>query len=82
MAKEKMEQKELSQEYWAYVKRQFRKNKRALFSAYFVSFMAFIAIFADFLANDKPIACKYKGEVYFPIIKSYGVSFGVSKWNE
>lgn len=82
MAKEKMVQNEVSQEYWAYVKRQFRKNKRALFSAYFVGFMAFIAIFADFLANDKPIACKYKGAVYFPIIKSYGVSFGISKWNE
>ena len=80
MAKEKTEQKEVSQEYWAYVKRQFKKNKRALYSAYFVGFMAFIAIFADFLANEKPIVCKFQGKTYFPIIKSYGVSFGVTRW--
>lgn len=68
------------QAYWSYVKRQFRKNKRALYSAYFVGFLAFIALFADFLANEKPIIAKYQGITYFPIAKSYSVSLGLSKW--
>jgi hypothetical protein len=39
MAKEKIEKNtDSEQAYWSYVKRQFRKNKRALFSAYFVAF--------------------------------------------
>jgi peptide/nickel transport system permease protein len=37
-------------------------------------------LFADFLSNDKPIACSYKGNTYFPIAKSYGVSLGIAKW--
>lgn len=71
---------DLSQSYWAYVKRQFRKNKRALYSLYFVFGLASIAVFADFLANDKPIVAKYDGEWHFPVFKEYGVSMGVAKW--
>jgi len=78
---EREEVVELKQDYWAYVKRQFKKNKRALFSLYFVAFIVLIALFADFLANDKPIYCKYKGESYFPVLKSYAVDLGISKWN-
>lgn len=81
MAKEKIEKNtDSEQAYWSYVKRQFRKNKRALFSAYFVAFLAFIALFADFLANEKPIVAKYQGVTYFPIAKSYSVNLGLSKW--
>jgi peptide/nickel transport system permease protein len=71
---------EQSQAYWSYVNRQFRKNKRALFSMYVVAFLAFIAVFADFLANEKPIWCSYKGQSYFPILKSYGVDLGLTQW--
>lgn len=66
--------------YWAYVKKQFKKNKRALYSAYFVGIMAFIALFSDFIANDKPLYCKIDGKSYFPIFKQYAVNFGLSKW--
>jgi peptide/nickel transport system permease protein len=69
-----------SQAYWSYVKRQFRKNKRALYSSYVVIFLAVIALFADFLANEKPIWCKYNGVSYFPIFKEYGVGLGLTKW--
>ena len=69
-----------SQAYWSYVKRQFKKNKRAVFSFYVVFFLAIIAIFADFLANEKPIYCVYKGHSYFPIFKEYGVDLGIAKW--
>ncbi len=43
-------------------------------------FMFFVALFADFIANDKPIYCKIEGKVYFPIFKQYGVDLGMSQW--
>ena len=53
----------------------FKRNKRA-----FVAFVLFIIIFivslcSEFLANDKPLIVKYKGEVYFPIFKNYTDEF-------
>ena len=74
------QKKALSQNYWAYVRRQFKKNKRALISLYVVLFLAFIALFADFLANEKPIAAKYQGEWHFPVFKDYAVKMGVATW--
>lgn len=72
--------KELKQDYWSYVVRQFKKNKRALYSLYIVLFMLFIAVFADFLANEKPIVCTYHGKTYFPILKDYAVSLKLSQF--
>lgn len=63
------------------VKTQFRKNKRALWSLRIIIFMALIALFADFIANEKPIVMKYEDKIYFPLIKSYGVDMGISKWD-
>ncbi len=70
----------LDQSFSAYVKRQFRKNKLALISMYIAYLLAFIAIFADFIANEKPIVAKYKGEMYFPVLKDYAVKLGLAKW--
>ncbi len=66
--------------YWEYVTRQFKKNKRALYSLYAVIFLAFIAVFADFIANEKPIVAKYKGSVSFPVLKGYAVDLGLAQW--
>ncbi|OFY84668.1 MAG: hypothetical protein A3K10_01455 [Bacteroidetes bacterium RIFCSPLOWO2_12_FULL_31_6] len=41
-----------------------------------------MAIFADFLANEKPIVANYKGTIYFPILKEYAVDLGFSNWNK
>lgn len=71
---------EKEQAYWSYVKRQFYKNKRAVFSLYVVVFLAIIALFADVLANEKPLYCQYKGNTYFPVFRDYGVSLGLTKW--
>jgi peptide/nickel transport system permease protein len=71
---------ELKQDYWSYVKRQFKKNKRATFSFYVVIFMLFIAIFADFLANEKPIVCTYQGKTYFPVFKEYAVKLKLGQF--
>ncbi len=68
------------QGYWQVVRRQFKKNKRALWSLYFVLFMAFIALFADFIANSKPLALKTNDKIYFPVIHQYGVDLGLCKW--
>lgn len=82
MTKAKNKPTQLKQNYWAYVKRQFSKNKRALYSFYIVLFLAGIALFADFLANDKPIVAKYEGTWQFPIFKSYAVDMGMAKWHK
>ncbi len=83
MSKKNSTQKaETDQSYWAYVRRQFKKNKRALYSLYIVMFLAGIAIFADFIANDKPLICKYEGSIYSPVLKSYSVGLGLSNWQD
>lgn len=72
--------KNLNQNYWAIVSRQFNKNKLAVWSLKVVYIIVFIGIFADFIANDKPIYCKINGEHHFPIFESYGVSLGLTKY--
>ena len=62
-----------NESYWSIVKKQFKKNKIAVWSLRIVYVFVFIALLADFLANEKPIAAKYQGEVYFPVFKEYAV---------
>lgn len=76
----KSKDKSNEQSYWSNVKRQYKKNKRAVFALYVVGFLAVIAVFADFLANEKPIVCKYEGKISSPILKGYMVSAGLTKW--
>ena len=54
------------QSFWANVKKQFKKNRVAVFALKFIVLLVAIAIFADFFANDKPLIAKYKGNTYFP----------------
>ena len=75
-----IKEREVSQSYWTLVKHQYKKNKTAVVGLYIVIFLVLIALFADFLANDMPIYTKYNGVVYFPVIKQYLVSLGLSKW--
>lgn len=76
---EKLQRKK--QSYWAYVRKQFHRNKLAVISVYIISILIGIAIFADFLANDKPLIASYKGEIIFPVLKEYGVSMGLTRWD-
>lgn len=66
--------------YLQYVKRQFRKNRLARTALYFTYFMFCVAIFADFLANDRPIACSYKGEFYMPVVQDYLKGMGMYRY--
>jgi len=68
------------QSYWSLVKHQYRKNRPAVWALRFIYVVAAVAILADFLANDKPIVCKYQGTLYFPIVQSYLVDLGISSW--
>jgi len=45
----------------------------------FYSFV-FVAIFANFIANDKPYFCSYQGQWYAPVFKAVSVDFGLSQW--
>lgn len=66
--------------YWDIVKRQFRKNKMAVLSLRVLYVLLFIGLMADFIANEKPLVCKYKGNTYFPIFRQYLVDLGVGAW--
>ena len=70
----------IDQSYWGIVKRQFKKNKMAVWSLRMVYVIMFIGIMADFIANDKPFFCRINGSSYFPIFKSYGVALGIAKY--
>jgi peptide/nickel transport system permease protein len=74
--------KAVNQSYWSLVRHQFKKNKISLFALYVVYFLFAVAIFADFLADDKPIVANYDGTLYFPIVKDYMVGLGLGRWSQ
>src|SRR5262249_11467407 len=49
----------------------FRANKRGYWSFWIFLLLFFISLFAEFIANDKPIILHYQGAYYFPVIVSY-----------
>jgi peptide/nickel transport system permease protein len=65
---------------WSGVWQQFRHNRIALAGFYVVLFLVFVAVLADFLANDKPYFLSYQGKTYFPILRSYAVGAGLAQW--
>ncbi len=53
--------------YWRMVSYHFRKRKLAVFGLWITLLLFFVAFFANFLANDKPILFYHQGKVYFPV---------------
>ena len=51
--------------------RNFRTNRRAFWSLWLFLLLYGVSLFAEFLANDVPIAVSYRGEVQFPIVRFY-----------
>jgi len=70
------------QDYWAVVRKQFFKNRLAVWALRIFYFILFVAIFADFIANERPIFCKIDGDIYFPVVHQYGVDLGMASWDE
>jgi peptide/nickel transport system permease protein len=65
---------------WSSVWKQFRRNPIGLAGFYVVGFFVLMALFADFLANDKPYYLSYRNKTYFPIFRSYWVAAGLAQW--
>ena len=49
----------------------FCKNKRAKYSLIVFLVVFVLSLFAEIIANDKPLAVKYKDKWYFPIWNNY-----------
>jgi microcin C transport system permease protein len=49
----------------------FRRNKRGLWSFWIFLVLFFISLFAEFVANDRPIVMSYKDELLFPVLFNY-----------
>jgi peptide/nickel transport system permease protein len=65
---------------WSDVWVRFRQNRIALYGFYVVCLLVGIALFADFIANNKPYYLSYQGKTYLPIFRSYLVESGLGQW--
>lgn len=50
---------------------QFKANKRGYVSLWLFMLLFVVTLFAEFIANDKPLLLKYDQHYYFPIFKEY-----------
>ena len=50
---------------------QFKTNKRGYWSLWIFLFIFTVCLFAEFVANDKPLIVKYDGGYYMPVFHSY-----------
>ena len=57
----------LNQRRW----RNFKRNRRALWSLWIFGVIFFVSLFAEFIANDKPILVNYRGEYFMPVFSFY-----------
>ena len=51
--------------------RNFRRNKRAFWSLVVFTILFVASLFAELIANDKPILVSYRGELHFPVYRFY-----------
>ena len=77
--KNSVKRAEKSQSQWRYAWRQFKRSKLAMLSACVLILLAIMAIFANFLANNLPIAMKMDGKIFLPILKDYSEPT-MNKW--
>jgi microcin C transport system permease protein len=49
----------------------FRANRRGLWSLRIFLCLFFVTLFAEFIANDRPLAVQYDGAWYFPVFETY-----------
>ena len=50
---------------------QFRANKRGMISAVLFTVLFLVSLFAEFIANDRPVVIRYDGAFYSPIFRDY-----------
>ena len=51
--------------------RNFRGHKRGYWSFWIFLVLFVVSLFAEFIANDKPVVIRYEGSSYFPIFRFY-----------
>ncbi len=51
--------------------RNFKRNRRALWSLWIFSILFGLSLFAEFIANDKPILVSYRGELHMPVFNFF-----------
>lgn len=71
------EQEHLAQNYWAIVRRQFRRSRIGMIGLAVLLFLLVVALLAPLLANDVPLIARYKGELCFPALPSYLDAFPI-----
>jgi len=57
----------ISQRRW----QSFKSNRRGWWSLWIFSFIFFLSLFAEFIANDKPLMVSYADQLYFPVFVDY-----------
>ena len=51
--------------------RNFRRNRRGFWSMWLFLLLFVISLFAEFLANDRPIVVQFEDELLFPVFVDY-----------
>lgn len=59
--------------------RRFREKPVNRWSVGVLYALLFIALTADFLANEKPLYCQIDGQPYWPVLRSYAVDLGLQE---
>lgn len=49
----------------------FKANRRGYWSLWIFLILFFISMFAEFIANDKPLLVRYDGSFYYPVLVAY-----------
>src|SRR5881275_2968743 len=49
----------------------FRRNRRGFWSLWIFLALFLVTLFAEFIANDRPILVRYDGAWYFPVFTDY-----------
>jgi peptide/nickel transport system permease protein len=57
--------------YWSLVWAQFRKNREGMTGLVIVALIVLTALLAPLIANDRPIAASYRGNLSFPAFTTY-----------
>jgi peptide/nickel transport system permease protein len=63
------------------ITRKLSSDKRSRWAVRLFGLLVFFAVFGDFVANEKPLYCKFEGKHYFPVLRSVCVNAQVCKWN-
>ena len=49
----------------------FSANRRGYWSLWIIAALLILSLFAEFIANDRPLLVSFKGEIYVPVLVDY-----------